>query len=170
MPFVAEIRIFAGSVVPSGWALCDGQLLAISGNTALFSLLGTKFGGNGINNFALPDLRGRVPIGPGQGNGLSYRYAGESGGAEALTLSAGQLPAHAHALRASAGNGTSPDPANGTLARNPAAIPNFRTPADVNMAAGAVANNGGSQPHNNMQPFLTVSYIIALQGEWPSPG
>src|SRR5690242_5317256 len=163
-PFLGEIRIFAGNFAPRGWALCNGQLLAISQNTALFSLLGTTYGGNGQTTFALPDLRGRVPIGTGQGRGLTARNLGEVAGTETLTLDATQMPAHTHAAGASAGNGAADSPTGRVLARMPGAIPQYGAASNADMAAAAAANSGGNQPHNNMQPFLTVTYIIALQG------
>jgi microcystin-dependent protein len=167
MAFIGEIRIMPGNVVPTGWALCDGQILPVAGNGPLFDVLGYRFGGNGSTTFGLPDLRGRVPIGAGQGPGLNLRDVGESAGVEAQTLSLGQIPSHRHALRASTSNGASYDPANGILAGNAAAIPNFGPSADTDMAAGAVAASGTGQPHNNMQPFLTLRYMIALTGDVP---
>ena len=167
-PFVGEVRMFAGNFVPAGWAFCNGQLLPISQNTALFSLIGTTYGGNGQSTFALPDLRGRVPVHPGQGPGLSNRVLGESAGAEAHTLVESEMTTHAHALGASSGNGTASTPAGRVPARSPAAIPQYGASADASLAPSAVAASGGSQPHNNMQPYLTVSFIIALQGVYPS--
>ena len=166
-PFVGEVRMFAGNFAPSGWAFCNGQILQISQNTALFSLIGITYGGNGQSTFALPDLRGRVPVHPGQGPGLSNRALGESAGAEALTLAESEIPAHTHALGASSGNGTASTPAGRVPARSPAAIPQYGASADASLAPSAVAASGGSQPHNNMQPYLTVSFIIALQGVFP---
>lgn len=165
--FVAEIRIFAGNYAPTGWALCDGQLLPISQNTALFSLLGTTYGGDGRSTFALPDLRGRVPIQPGQGPGLSNRELGESDGSETHTLGTLEMPAHTHNVMVSAANGSADSPIGAVMARNPAAIPQYGADADANLSAEAVANSGGSQPHPNIQPYLTVTYIIALQGIFP---
>jgi microcystin-dependent protein len=167
-PFVGEVQIFAGNYAPTGWALCDGQLMAIAQNTALFSLLGNTYGGDGISTFALPDLRGRVPIHPGQGNGLSNRNLGEVGGAETQTLSAAQMPSHTHTMGASAANGATDSPGGRVLARAPGAIPQYGATANVDLAAAAVGSSGGGQPHNNMQPYLTLNYIIALQGIYPS--
>ena len=167
-PFVGEIRIFAGSFAPTGWALCDGQLMPIAQNTALFMLLGNAYGGNGQNTFALPDLRGRVPVQSGQGPGLTPRLRGEAPGAETHTLSVAEIPAHAHPLGASAANGNSDAPAGGVMARSPAAVPQYAANADATLAASAVSPTGGSQPHNNMQPYLTLNFIIALQGIFPS--
>jgi microcystin-dependent protein len=167
-PFVGEIRIFAGSFAPTGWALCDGQLMPISQNTALFSLLGTAYGGDGRSTFALPDLRGRVPVHVGQGPGLTERLWGEVLGSEAHTLSVGEIPVHTHPLGASAANGSSDAPAGGVMARSPAAVPQYAAVADTTLAASAVSPTGGGQPHNNMQPYLTLNFIIALQGFFPS--
>ena len=171
MPYIGEVRLTGFAFAPSGWALCDGQLLAISQNTALFQVIGITYGGNGVSTFALPDLRGRTPLGPGQGAGLSNRVPGEAGGSETHTLSASELPQHTHGLRASTANGTSDKPDGNLPARNPAAVPQYApaASADANLAANAVASAGGSQPHNNMQPYIVVNYIIALQGMFPSP-
>jgi len=167
-PFVGEIQMFAGNFAPTGWALCNGQLLSIASNTALFSLLGTTYGGNGQTTFALPDLRGRVPIHPGQGPGLSARLLGEVGGTETYTLGANEMPAHTHTEAASTANGVADSPTGRMPARMPGAIPQYGSTSNVNLAAAAVANSGGSQPHNNLQPYLAVTYIIALQGVYPS--
>jgi microcystin-dependent protein len=166
--FVGEIRIFSGSFAPAGWALCDGQLLAIAQNTALFSLLGTAYGGDGRATFALPDLRGRVPVHVGQGPGLTDRLRGEAIGSEAHTLSVNEIPAHSHPLGASAVNGNSDSPAGGVMARSPSAVPQYAANHDATLAASAVSPTGGSQPHNSMQPYLTLNFIIALQGVFPS--
>ena len=168
MAFVGEVRIFAGDFAPNGWALCNGQLLPISQNTALFSLLGTAYGGDGQSTFALPDLRGRVPIQPGQGQGLSNRNRGEAGGVEAHALTAPEIPAHTHSVGGSAANGASDSPAGHVLARMPAAVPQYGSSADTDLSADAVEFSGGGQPHPNMQPYLTVTYIIARQGVFPS--
>jgi len=167
MPFVGEVRIFAGNFPPQGWAFCDGQLLPISQNTALFSLLYTRFGGDGVSTFALPDLRGRTPIGPGQGPGLTPRSIGAMVGSEAHALTLQEMPAHTHTVQAGSPNGTSDQPAGRLQARTAAAIPHYGTTADADLGAEAVAPSGSSQPHNNMQPYLTLSYIIALQGVYP---
>jgi len=166
-PFLCEIRIFAGNFAPAGWAFCDGQILPISQNIALFSILGTRFGGDGQVTFALPDLRGRVPIQPGQGNGLSLRNLGESGGAETHALAVTEMPAHTHAMRAGAANGASDDPTGRVLARAPSAIPEFGPGADSDLSPEAVQSSGNSVPHDNMQPYLVVNYIIAMQGVYP---
>jgi microcystin-dependent protein len=169
MPYVGEVRIWAPSnLVPTGWALCNGQILSIGSNTALFQVIGTAYGGDGASTFALPDLRGRVPVQPGQGQGLTNRTRGESGGTESHTLGITHLPGHTHTLRASTANGSSDSP-GGAPARNPAGIPQFAASADADLAAGAVASAGGGQPHNNMQPYIAVNHIIALQGMFPTP-
>ena len=163
-PFIGEIRLFGGNFAPQGWATCDGQLLSIAQNTALFSLLGTTYGGNGQTTFGLPDLRGRAS--PHQGGGLEL---GQSTGSETVTLAGGQLPAHGHlANAASAATSLSPagqywaaDPGGGVAAYNSAA--NGQT-----LAPAAVAPAGGGQPHDNLQPFLTVNFIMALEGIFPS--
>jgi len=171
-PFVAEIRIFPFNFAPRGWAFCDGQLLPLSQNTALFSLLGTTYGGNGKSNFALPDLQGSVPMHPGQGPGLSLHDLGELGGSETVTLLQSEMPAHAHAVgRARSENGDSITPvasvwAQSAAGRGSAAL--YHEPA----ATGTVNPNslflaGSSFPHNNMQPYLTLSFCIALQGVFP---
>ena len=161
-PFLSEIRIMSFSFAPKGWALCNGQLLPISQNQALFSLLGTTFGGDGRVNFALPDQRGRVPIHVGSGHTL-----GERGGEQAHTLSIAELPTHTHPFLASPANASAPIPANNVLAaaNNLYAAPTNLTSLDPS----SVTNVGGSQAHLNMQPFLTLSFCIALQGIFPSP-
>jgi microcystin-dependent protein len=165
-PFIAEIRIFAGNFAPRGWAFCNGQILPISQNTALFSLLGTTYGGDGRTNFALPNLQGRFPMHPGQGPGLSLRSLGEINGSEAVTLTINELPAHAHALNAAA-DATSVVP-TGLLPGTPASAKIYGgTSNPTTLAGAAVGASGGSQPHNNMQPYLTLNFIIALQGVFP---
>jgi len=169
-PFIGEVRIFAGNFAPTGWALCDGQLLSIASNTALFSLLGTTYGGNGVNTFGLPDLRGRVPIQPGQGPGLSLHDLGERAGVESLTLLATEMPQHTHAVSASNANGNSDAAAGRFAARSASAVQQYSTNADAidtTLSAAAVGSSGGSQPHNNMQPYLVLNFIIALQGIYP---
>lgn len=170
MPYIGEVRLTGFAFAPSGWALCNGQLLSIASNTALFQVIGTTYGGNGVSTFALPDLRGRTPLGVGEGLGLTNRAAGEAGGTETHTLSAAELPAHTHLLRANGGNGITDKPDGSLPARDPAAVPRYApaASADANLAANAVSNAGGSQPHNNMQPYVVVNYIIALQGMFPS--
>jgi len=163
-PFLSEIRIMSFVFAPKGWALCDGQLLPINQNQALFSLLGTTFGGDGRVNFALPDLRGRVPIHVGSG-----RTLGERGGEQAHTLSIAELPAHVHLVSASGNNATTDTP-DTTVVLGKASLDVFRAPTSlVAMEPGIVGSVGGSQAHLNMQPFLTLSFCIALQGIFPSP-
>lgn len=167
-PFVSEIRIMSFNFPPKGWALCDGQFLLINQNQALFALLGTTFGGNGQTNFALPDLRGRTPIHVGAGHTL-----GERGGEEAHTVTTAEMPTHSHVLNASTmqGNTANPRPLTGgtLLAADPGnAYAGAIAGATVPLAAGTVGNVGGSQAHLNMQPFLTLSFCIALQGIFPS--
>jgi microcystin-dependent protein len=167
-PFIAEIRIFSGNFAPTGWALCDGQVLPISQNTALFSLLGVNYGGNGVSTFNLPNLQGRVPMHPGQGPGLSLRSLGESGGSESVTLAESEIPNHSHALRAVSDPGDLSDPTGRSLARSSGAGA-WRQDASspVPMDTNAVAPAGGNQPHNNLMPYLALTFIIALQGIYP---
>jgi microcystin-dependent protein len=167
--FIGEIRIFPYATVPNGWLSCDGQSLAIASYPDLFLVVGTLYGGDGVTSFNLPDLRGRVPIGPGQGAGLTNRSVGESGGAETETLAIAEMPSHTHGFRASSGNGASDRPGGSVFGRDPAAIPEFGTVADASLGSAAVASAGGGQPHNNMQAFLTVTYLIAYQGMTPTP-
>lgn len=173
-PFIAEIRIFAGNFAPRNWAFCDGQLLPIAQNTALFSLIGTTYGGDGRTATALPNLKGRAPMHPGRGPGLSARRLGEVGGAETHTLSTAQTPAHNHALRANNSPATTFGPdANSALARSVGggAYDNTAASPDDSLnesAVGPFGNSSGAQAHNNMQPFLTLNFIIALQGLYPS--
>jgi microcystin-dependent protein len=166
-PFLSEVRIMSFVFAPKGWALCNGQLLPINQNQALFSLLGTTFGGDGRVNFALPDLRGRVPIHVGSGHTL-----GERGGEQAHTLSIAELPTHTHVLSASSqpANASPPSPQNATiLADSAPGLAYAGASSLVAMGAASVTNVGGSQAHLNMQPFLTLSFCIALQGIFPSP-
>jgi microcystin-dependent protein len=161
-PFLSEIRIFSFVFAPKGWALCNGQLLPINQNQALFSLLGTTFGGDGRVNFALPDLRGRVPIHVGSGHTL-----GERGGEQAHTLSIAELPEHTHVANASSTNGDTPFAANHVLAK---ALNVYTTPTNLTpIHPQTITNVGGSQAHLNMEPFLTLNFCIALQGIFPSP-
>ena len=171
-PFVAEIRIFPFNFAPKGWAFCDGQLLPLSQNTALFSLLGTTYGGDGKSTFALPNLQGSVPMHPGQGPGLSLYDLGQIGGSESITLLQSEMPAHAHAVgRALADAGNSTSPVNSVWAqsgagRGAAALYKEGPPnAPVNI--NSLAPTGGDLPHNNMQPYLTLNFCIALQGVFP---
>jgi len=167
-PFVAEIRIFAGNFAPIGWALCDGQLMPISQNTALFSLLGTTYGGDGKSNFALPDLQGCSPMSFGQGPGLSLRDLGESGGSQSVTLLQSEIPAHNHTMQAStsSGQGSPASNAFGSAVRGRPAAYSSAAP-NTSMSPLATAITGGNQPHNNMPPYLGLTFIIALQGVYP---
>lgn len=168
-PFIAEIRIFPFNFPPRGWAWCNGQLLPLSQNTALFSLLGTTYGGDGKANFALPDLQGSAPMHPGQGPGLSLHDLGESGGSPTVTLLESEIPSHTHQLRANAdfADVQSPSPAR-SIARSQNANA-YKAPGGplVSMSPSALAPAGGDQPHNNLQPYLTFYFNIALQGVFP---
>ena len=171
-PYVGEIHLFAGNFAPVGWALCNGQLIGIVSNTALFSLLGTTYGGNGMTNFALPDLRSRVPLHRGQGPGLSQYDQGQIGGVESVTLSALQLSSHSHAINISGANGTTTNPQNASYATSSTGAKQYSSPgnagATVGMAPGMLAPTGGGGTHNNIQPTLALTYIIATQGVFPS--
>jgi microcystin-dependent protein len=166
-PFVAEIRIFPFNFAPKGWAFCDGQILPISQNTALFSLLGTVYGGDGKSTFALPDLQGSLAMHPGQGPGLSLRDLGEIGGAETVTLLESEIPSHTHGLRASLDDADLrvPTPTR-SLAKSSTNMYGTGNPPQM-LAFQALTISGGSLPHNNMQPYLTFNYSIALQGVFP---
>jgi len=168
-PFVAEIRIFPFNFAPKGWAFCDGQLLPLSQNTALFSLLGTTYGGDGKSNFALPDMQGNAPMHPGQGPGLSLHDLGETGGSQTVSLLESEIPSHSHSLNAVGGfNGTNNDPTNEVPAKGDAGLlPYTPSGPSLTMALQAIAPAGGDQPHNNMQPYLTLNFCIALQGVFP---
>jgi microcystin-dependent protein len=164
-PFLSEIRIMSFVFAPKGWALCNGQLLPINQNQALFSLLGTTFGGDGRVNFALPDLRSKVPIHVGQGHTL-----GQGGGEQAHTLSIGEIPTHAHVMQATSIPATTSTPTTAVMLAQSTASQLYGPPSSlVAMSPAAVANVGGSQAHLNMQPFLVLSFCIALQGIFPSP-
>ncbi len=167
-PFVAEIRMIGCNFAPRGWAFCEGQLLPISQNTALFSLLGTTYGGDGRTTFALPDLRGRAPMHSGAGPGLTVRSLGEQEGTAAVTLIESEIPAHRHAVQGSSSpasqNGPTTDSA---LARSAGGAAYHDGVADQPLAAPTVGLAGGSLPHNNLQPYLVVNFIIALQGVFP---
>ena len=166
-PFVAEIRIFPFNFAPKGWAWCDGQLMPLSQNTALFSLLGTTYGGNGKSNFALPDLQGRAPMHPGQGPGLSLHDLGETGGSETVTLLESETPAHSHSMRAAAEAGEENDPAGAALGVTIGNTLYNSGSTLAPMAPEALSPAGGDQPHNNLQPYLTFYFCIALQGVFP---
>jgi microcystin-dependent protein len=166
-PFVAEIRVFPFNFAPKGWAWCDGQLLPLSQNTALFSLLGTTYGGDGKSNFALPDLQGRAPMHPGQGPGLSLHDLGETGGSETVTLLESEIPSHGHTLRASQADATTRITA-GQMPATSLGLSLYGAPAaNVSMSDNTLAPAGGDQPHNNLQPYLTFYFNIALQGVFP---
>ncbi|MDT7713546.1 MAG: hypothetical protein QOG46_2376 [Pseudonocardiales bacterium] len=170
-PFVAEIRIFPFNFAPKGWAWCDGQLLPLSQNTALFSLLGTTYGGNGKSNFALPDLQGSSPMHPGQGPGLSLHDLGETGGTDTVTLLESEMPAHTHAMM-----GAANDPALAKLISNQASFSLsqgggiYQDSQNAQLAPEAITPSGGDQPHNNLMPYLTLFFNIALQGVFPPRG
>lgn len=167
-PFIGEVTMFAGGYAPQGWAQCDGQLLQIAENETLFSLIGTTYGGDGRQTFALPDLRGRTAINVGHGGGLAGYTIGEQGGAETVTLTESQIPSHTHALQASANAGSSAKPAGKVLAKSTRwDIYRPNIPGD-NMNSSAITSTGDDQPHNNMMPFQAVNFIIALQGRFPT--
>lgn len=163
-PYVGEIRLFAGNFAPAGWLFCDGQLLPISENETLFQLIGTTYGGDGQSTFALPDLRSRVPIHFGNG-----RVLAESGGEESVTLTVNQLPAHSHGFLASKDSASSPNPAAHVLAETVSTTPYFADAPFVPLAPQSVLPVGGSQPHDNIQPYLCLNYIISLFGIFPTP-
>ena len=168
-PFVAEIRIFPFNFPPTGWAFCDGQLLPISQNTALFSLLGTTYGGNGQSTFALPNLQGRSPMQPGQGLGLSQRDLGETSGSATVTLLQSEMPVHNHVLSANSNPADVSTPtATRSLARASGGFAYHDTNANlVNLAPQALAVTGGGLPHNNLMPYLVLNFCIAMQGIFP---
>jgi microcystin-dependent protein len=167
-PFVAEIRIFPFNFPPTGWAFCDGQLLPISQNTALFSLLGTFYGGDGKTTFALPDLQGSAPMHAGQGQGLSDRVLGELSGVESITLLVSEIPVHSHVIQTSNDDGNNSQPGTRYFGRGQAL---YAAPAALNnMAFQTLSVAGGGLPHNNMQPYLTLNFCIALQGVFPQRG
>src|SRR5215831_12239032 len=167
-PFIAEIRIFPFNFAPKGWAFCDGQLMSISQNTALFSLLGTTYGGDGKSNFALPNMQGNAPMHPGQGPGLSLHDLGEAGGSDTVTLLESEMPQHSHALTASNRQGTDQSPINEIFAGGIGGINQYAAPGSImSLANVTVAPAGADQPHNNMMPYLTLNFCIALQGVFP---
>jgi microcystin-dependent protein len=168
-PYIGDIALFAFNFAPSGWALCQGQLLAIAQNTALFAILGTTYGGNGKTTFALPDLRGRVPlhVGDSQGPGLSSHDLGEVAGEETSTVFINQMPAHTHAPRCVDAVGDDFGPAGVVWAEDAGGNPQYGTTKSATVAFTALKTAGGSQPHNNMAPYLTLNYCIALEGAFP---
>ena len=171
-PFVAEIRMFGGNFAPKGWAQCNGQLLAISQNTALFSLLGTFYGGDGKSTFALPNLEGSTPIGQGQGAGLTDRFIGEAAGEQSVTLLASEMPVHNHLVQVYVDDlalQVAPGPLQ-VIGKAAGGSSPFAVSSNTNMAFNAFSVAGSSFPHNNMSPFLTVTFIIAQQGVFPPRG
>lgn len=166
-PFIGEVRMFGGNFAPLGWAFCNGQLLPTAENDALFALIGTTYGGDGQTTFAVPDLQGRAPIHMGQGLGLTPRTLGEKAGSAGVTLLTGQIPSHTHQLNA-AGSPTTGIPGN-TVALAPTNGPSvYRAPTNLTPMGAVLAPNSGGQPHENRQPYLAVSFIIALEGIFPS--
>ena len=163
-PYVGEIRMFAGNFAPAGWMFCEGQLLPISENETLFQLIGTTYGGDGQETFALPDLRGRIPIHQGSGFILA-----ETGGAEEITLTVNQIASHGHPMLASADPATVPNPQNNVLSATATATPYFNITPATPLSPQSISPVGGSQPHTNFQPYLCVNFIISLFGIFPSP-
>jgi len=167
-PYIGEIRIFGGNFAPKGWALCNGQLLSISSNTALFSILGTTYGGDGVRNFALPNLQSRVPIHWGHGSGLSQYIPGQSAGVENVTLMQQQMPQHNHNMGTLSAPGTASRPNTQLLAQPTAGNAYGPAPSDGStLNQAAISSAGGNQPHANLQPYLVMNFIIALQGIFP---
>ena len=167
-PFVGEIRMFAGNFAPRGWAFCDGQLLAVSQNDALFSLLGTIYGGDGRTTFGLPDMRGRIPLHQGHGPGLSQRRLGSKAGSEKETLTVNQLPSHGHPMRANTDPADEVSPAGRVVAETSAFPFYSETDPLAILASGSITDTGGSRSHTNIMPYLCINYIIALVGIYPS--
>lgn len=177
IPYIGEIRLFAGNFAPNGYAFCHGQSLSIAQNTALFALIGTTYGGNGQTTFNLPDLRSRVPLHQGQGPGLSNYTIGEASGVEQVTLTTAQMPAHSHVLNATTATGSVTMPGPTVMLATPVeagvntslyVVPGTSTVNQAPMAAQSIGVAGGSQPHDNMMPFQVLNYIIATQGIFPS--
>jgi microcystin-dependent protein len=162
--FIGIVKIFAGNFAPRGWALCQGQLLSIAQNTALFSILGTTYGGDGRVTFGLPDLRGRVPIGAGQGPNLTNRTLGEQNGEETVLLDQTTIPPHTHLVNASSSGGANKNPSGAVPGNNGS----YNPTADAVMSPSMLQPTGGGLPHNNMQPFLVINYIICMEGLFPS--
>lgn len=168
-PFIGQLACVPFNFAPKGWALCNGQLLSIAQNQSLYALLGTTYGGNGQTTFGLPDLRGRVPISAGQGPGLSNYNLGQLGGEETHTLTLNEIPSHTHALNSTSTVGSSDDPTGNLPAKNAAGVPQYGATANGTMSGAAVGAVGEGHSHNNMQPYLTLYWIIALEGVFPSP-
>lgn len=175
--YVGEIRMFGGNFAPQNWALCNGQILSISQNDTLYALIGSTFGGDGQTTFALPNLQGRIPVGQGQGGGLSNRVLGQMGGVEEVTLTPSTIPGHSHMLMATLADATSPTPSGSVIPGKPtAASATFYTvpaqgkadPVARELATAAIAIDGGGQPHDNIMPSLCATFIIALAGIFPS--
>jgi microcystin-dependent protein len=163
-PYIGEIRMFGGNFAPAGWMMCEGQLLPISENDTLFNLIGTTYGGDGQSTFALPDLRGRVPVHQGSGSILA-----QTGGAETITLTVNQIPAHTHPFLASTNVSQDTSPAGKTVGQSGSALLYIQDTTDTNLNAAAITAVGGSQPHSNFQPYLCINFIISLFGIFPSP-
>ena len=168
-PYIGEIKMFGGNFAIQGYAFCNGQLVAISQNDALFSLIGTTYGGDGQNTFGLPDLRGRIPVHQGTGPGLSTRTLGQTGGSETVTLTTPQIASHNHSFVATSSNGTTGSPQGNIVAAPSIGIPYNTSPPENQLGNQSINNTGGSQSHNNVMPFQCVTYIIALYGIYPSP-
>ncbi len=167
-PYIGELRMFAGNFPPNGWMFCEGQLLPIAENDVLFTLIGTTYGGDGETTFGLPDLRGRIPVHQGTGPGGTSYIMGQTGGTETVTLTSQQIPSHSHPLLASTVSGNQISPQNHVPANSPNIAYYINDPPDGNMSASAIGQVGGSQPHNNVQPFLCINFIISLFGIFPS--
>ena len=166
-PFIGQIIMFGGNFAPLGWAYCDGSLQSIANYTTLFTLIGTTYGGDGQNTFALPDLRSRIPIHQGQGPGLSNYVIGQVAGVESVTLSAQQMPLHTHGVLSNSATGNSDDPTNNFLAAQPDLL-EYTATANATMKPNAISNSSGGQSHNNIMPVLALNYIIALEGIYPT--
>jgi microcystin-dependent protein len=166
-PYVGEIRMFAGNFAPAGWMLCQGQILPISENETLFNLIGTTYGGDGQSTFALPDLRGRVPIHMGTGAGVTYALA-SIGGAEQVSVTTQQIPTHSHPYLASTALGNANSPQNNLAANSTLVTAYYETSAKTAMGANSIGSTGGSQPHDNRQPYLCINFILSLFGVYPS--
>ena len=167
-PLIGQIIIFGGNFPPLGWASCNGQLLSIAQNSALFALIGTTYGGDGVNTFALPDLQSRVPISQGQGPGLQNYVMGQTGGLETVTLTINQIPAHAHTLACNTAVGNTTDPTNNYWAAQPALVQYAPPASTVLMKNTAIASSGGGLPHSNIIPYQAINYVIAVEGVFPS--